>query len=272
KASELSADEKRLVSSLVTIAGGLAGAAGTGGDLSMAAPGANAAKVELENNTLGDGWHGLLSSGEQKTGQAVSSYVEYAQKNNLPPEQIQAGLENIIQGDLPESADVVKAILSNNPGSDTVMALLTAEEAKDYALALLTSLPAERALALVGKAANVIDNKLLISAAEKISTAKPGQQFTQPRDLNEQLLWSQVSENPASGQPLRNMNNDPRFPVSAGFQKMQVTQKTTDGQSITIHYQYNSNTGKAYDIKITTPQRITSDPSDIFNSIKDAVK
>ncbi|MBK4717167.1 hypothetical protein JJB97_18045 [Enterobacterales bacterium BIT-L3] len=190
----------------------------------------------------------------------------------MPPEQIQAGLENIIQGDLPESADVVKAILSNNPGSDTVMALLTAEEAKDYALALLTSLPAERALALVGKAANVIDNKLLISAAEKISTAKPGQQFTQPRDLNEQLLWSQVSENPASGQPLRNMNNDPRFPVSAGFQKMQVTQKTTDGQSITIHYQYNSNTGKAYDIKITTPQRITSDPSDIFNSIKDAVK
>ncbi|WP_249939029.1 VENN motif pre-toxin domain-containing protein, partial [Tenebrionicola larvae] len=51
-ASELSADEKRLVSSLVTIAGGLAGAAGTEGDLSMAAPGANAAKVEVTNNSL----------------------------------------------------------------------------------------------------------------------------------------------------------------------------------------------------------------------------
>ncbi|RSB15428.1 VENN motif pre-toxin domain-containing protein [Citrobacter farmeri] len=50
--SQLTADEKRLVSSLVTIAGGLAGAAGTDGDLSMAALASSTAKVEVENNSL----------------------------------------------------------------------------------------------------------------------------------------------------------------------------------------------------------------------------
>ncbi|MDM2736342.1 hemagglutinin repeat-containing protein [Citrobacter sp. Ct235] len=50
--SQLTADEKRLVSSLVTIAGGLAGATVTDGDLSMAALASNTAKVEVENNSL----------------------------------------------------------------------------------------------------------------------------------------------------------------------------------------------------------------------------
>jgi len=52
--SQLTADEKRLVSSLVTIAGGLAGAAVTDGDLSMAAIGADTARVEVTNNSLRD--------------------------------------------------------------------------------------------------------------------------------------------------------------------------------------------------------------------------
>ncbi len=133
-------------------------------------------------------------------GQSVTSYAQYAQDNNLSPEQIQADMARMVSGDLPESADIIKAILSNNPGSNTVMALLTAEEAKDYALALLTSIPAEKALSLAGKAVGIIDNKILISAAEKISTAKPGKQFTAPRDLNEQIVWKQVQENPAAGE------------------------------------------------------------------------
>ncbi len=266
KSSDLTADEKRLVSSLVSIAGGLAGAAVTDGSVSMAAMASETAKVEVENNSLS------LPKGMTETGQATTSWVKYAQENNLSPAQVQAGLTDIVRGDLPESADIIKAILSNNPSSDTVMALLTAEEAKDYALALLTSIPAEKALLLAGKAAKIIDNKILISAAEKISTAKPGQQFTAPRDLNEQLLWNQTMENPAAGQPLRGMNNDPRFPASAGFQKMQVTQKNSNGQSITIHYQYNRNTGKAYDVKITTPQRTNLNPAEVVNSIKDKMK
>ncbi|MDF7680572.1 VENN motif pre-toxin domain-containing protein [Enterobacteriaceae bacterium ESL0689] len=236
------------------------------GSTAATVAGAQAGKTTVENNNLG------LPSGLMSYGQSIQSYEKYAQDKNLPPEQIQADLAQMVKGDLPESADIIKAILSNNPGSDTVMAVLSAQDAKDYALALLTSIPAEKVLSLVGKGLNVIDNKILISAAEKISTAKPGQQFTAPRDLNEQLLWNQVKDNPAAGQPLRGMNNDPRFPTSAGFQKMQVVQKNSKGESITIHYQYNVNTGKAYDVKITTPQRVNSNPAEVINSIKDKVK
>ncbi|HIE9147723.1 hypothetical protein QU889_10305 [Klebsiella variicola] len=173
--------------------------------------------IVVETNSLS------LPKGMTETGQAATSWVKYAQDNNLSPEQVQAGLKDIVRGDLPESADIIKTILSNNPGSDTVMALLTAEEAKDYALALLTSIPAEKALSLVDKAAGIIDNTILIRAAEKISTAKPGKQFTAPRDLNEQTFWKQVESNPSQGNKLRDMNNDPRFPASAGFQKMEAT-------------------------------------------------
>ncbi|ECG1392214.1 TPA_asm: hypothetical protein GNB58_004820 [Salmonella enterica subsp. houtenae serovar 45:g,z51:-] len=214
----------------------------------------------------------MLPSGAIDYGQSVQSYAQYAQDKNLPPEQVQADLARMVKGDLPESANIIKAILENNPGSDTVMAVLSAEDAKDYALALLTSIPAEKALSLVGKATKVIDNKILISAAEKISTAKPGQQFTAPRDLNEQLLWNQVKDNPTIGRALDGMNNDPRFPMSAGFQKMEAKQKLSDGSTITVHYQYNTVTGKAYDMKITTPQRVQPDPQDVINSIKDRVK
>jgi filamentous hemagglutinin len=52
KSSDLTAEEKRLVSSLVSIAGGLAGAA-TDGSVSMAATASETAKVEVENNSLG---------------------------------------------------------------------------------------------------------------------------------------------------------------------------------------------------------------------------
>ena len=53
KSSDLTAEEKRLVSSLVSIAGGLAGAAVTDGSVSMAATASETAKVEVENNSLG---------------------------------------------------------------------------------------------------------------------------------------------------------------------------------------------------------------------------
>lgn len=89
---------------------------------------------------------------------------------------------------------------------------------------------------------------------EKISTAKPGQAI-KPRDLNEQVLFNQVLENPAAGRKLR-LDGDPRFKAADGFQKLEATQRLPDGTSITIHYQYNSVTGKAYDIKFTTPQRV----------------
>ncbi|WP_421193719.1 hypothetical protein [Aeromonas enteropelogenes] len=97
--------------------------------------------------------------------------------------------------------------------------------------------------------------------AEAISTAKPGVQFTAPRNLNEQVLWNVVIDAPSLGQPLKGMNKDLSFPADAGFQKMQATHQLPDGTNITIHYQYNFNTGKAYDMKITTPERNNLQPS-----------
>ncbi|MBF1995118.1 hemagglutinin repeat-containing protein [Serratia symbiotica] len=266
--SDLNESERKTISMLGTLAAGLAGGV-TGNSTSDVLAGAQAGKNAVENNALSANDFG---KGMADYGQSVASYAQYAQDNNLPPEQVKADMERMVKGDLPEGANIIKAILSNNPGSDTVMALLDAKDAKDYALALLTSIPAERALSLVGKAAKVIDNKILISAAEKISTAKPGKQSAIPRDLNEQIVWKQVQENPAKGEILPGMNNDPRFPTSAGFQKMQVVQKNSKGESITVHYQYNSTTGKAYDMKIDTPQRVNSNPADVIENIKGQVK
>nr|WP_275670544.1 hemagglutinin repeat-containing protein [Photorhabdus khanii] len=122
------------------------------------------------------------------------------------------------------------------------------------------------------KSANTVYHQQLIKNAEKISTAKPGQQVAAPRDLNEQTFWKQVKSNPLQGSKLLGMNKDPRFPTAAGFQKMEAKHRLPNGQTITIHYQYNSNTGKAYDMKITTPQRIQQDPKKVIDSIKDNVK
>ncbi|WP_433915348.1 VENN motif pre-toxin domain-containing protein [Serratia symbiotica] len=272
KPDALNEAQKQQVSALSQLAAGLAGGLATG-DTGGAVTAAQTGKNAVENNALSANDFG---KGMADYGQSVASYAQYAQDKNLPPEQVQADLARMVKGDLPEGADIIKAVLSHNPGSDKVMALLTAEDAKDYALALLTSIPAEKALSLVGKAAKVIDNKILISAAEKISTAKPGKQFTQPRDLNEQVLWKQVESNPASGTKFSdkglNLNTDPRFPKSAGFEKMTVVHKLPDDTPIEIHYQYNSITGKAYDMKIVTPERTTANPSDVINSIKEKVR
>ncbi|MDY0924200.1 hypothetical protein SOM40_20510 [Leclercia sp. CFBP8987] len=116
------------------------------------------------------------------------------------------------------------------------------------------------------------EQQQLIRSAETITTAK-GIQNPFPRDLNEKIVWNQVRSNPASaGEPLKGMNKDLRFPTSAGFQKMEAKQKLSDGSTITVHYQYNSYTGKAYDMKITTPQRHVSDPAKVIDFIKDVVK
>ncbi len=112
----------------------------------------------------------------------------------------------------------------------------------------------------------------LIKNAENISTANPGQQSTVPRDLNEHIVWNQVKNDLKVGTKLDGMNNDSRFPVEAGFQKMEIKQKLSDGTTITVHYQYNLTTNKAYDMKITTPQRIQQAPKGVIDSIKDRIK
>ncbi|MCK0543301.1 DUF637 domain-containing protein, partial [Pseudomonas syringae pv. aptata] len=86
------------------------------------------------------------------------------------------------------------------------------------------------------------------------STAK-SYQSTAPRDLNEQTLWNRVTENPSAGRDTK-LAGDKDFPRSEGWKKMEVSHRLPSGENITIHYQYNSVTDKAYDMKITTPQQL----------------
>ncbi len=44
-------------------------------------------------------------------GQAVASWNQYVQDNNLMPEQTQAGLDKLAKGDLPEGENITKAIV-----------------------------------------------------------------------------------------------------------------------------------------------------------------
>ncbi|OOS22960.1 hypothetical protein B0681_10225, partial [Moraxella porci DSM 25326] len=109
---------------------------------------------------------------------------------------------------------------------------------------------------LSSQASKKARDEKLIKDAENISTAKPDgrpPQVTAPRNIQEQILWSEVVKNPkTAGKPLNGMNNDSRFPKDAGFQKMEAKMRSNDGKAVVIHYQYNHKTNKAYDIKITS--------------------
>ncbi|EGM7112600.1 filamentous hemagglutinin N-terminal domain-containing protein [Escherichia coli] len=102
--SELSEAEKQTVSTLATVAAGLAG--GLVGDSGGAAvAGAQSGKTTVENNALS------LPSGMVSYGQAVASWNQYADANNLTPEQKQAGLDKLAKGELPDGANISKVIV-----------------------------------------------------------------------------------------------------------------------------------------------------------------
>ena len=62
---------------------------------------------------------------------------------------------------------------------------------------------------------------------------------TIPNNLNEQLAMKQVKSNPHAGTQLTHINlNDPRWPSSEGWVKMQQIVSTSQGD-INIHYVYN---------------------------------
>lgn len=87
----LSESEKQTISALATLAAGIAG--GVAGDgTASAIAGAQSGKTVVENNALS------LPKGMTETGQAATSWVKYAQENNLSPEQVQAGLKDIVRG------------------------------------------------------------------------------------------------------------------------------------------------------------------------------
>lgn len=102
--SELSETEKQTVSTLATVAAGLAdGLVGDSGASAVA--GAQSGKTTVENNALS------LPSGMVSYGQAVASWNQYADANNLTPEQKQAGLDKLAKGELPDGANISKVIV-----------------------------------------------------------------------------------------------------------------------------------------------------------------
>ncbi|ELV7098292.1 hemagglutinin repeat-containing protein, partial [Escherichia coli] len=102
--SELSETEKQTVSTLATVAAGLAG--GLVGDSGVSAvAGAQSGKTTVENNALSFG------DGFESNAAAATSWNKYAVDNNLTPEQTQAGLDKIAKGDMPDSTNITKVIV-----------------------------------------------------------------------------------------------------------------------------------------------------------------
>ncbi|HGY7786001.1 TPA: contact-dependent inhibition effector tRNA nuclease, partial [Escherichia coli] len=100
KQSDLSEEQKQTISTLATVSAGLAGGL-TGNSTASAAVGAQSGKNAVENNSLSAGWNNILPSGTQDYGQAVASWNQYAQDNNLTPEQVQEGMNRIAIGEGP---------------------------------------------------------------------------------------------------------------------------------------------------------------------------
>ncbi|HAW0792183.1 TPA: VENN motif pre-toxin domain-containing protein [Escherichia coli] len=106
--SELSETEKQTVSTLATVAAGLAG--GLVGDSGASAVvSAQSGKTTVENNTLGDGFK--LPKGLTDYGAAAQSWNQYAEASGLTPEQKQAGLDKLAKGDMPDSTNITKVIV-----------------------------------------------------------------------------------------------------------------------------------------------------------------
>ena len=100
----LSESEKQTVSALATLAAGIAGGV-AGDDTASAIAGAQAGKTTVENNTLS------LPKGMMDYGMAATSWNQYAEDNGLSAEEKQAGLDKLSKGDLPEEANITKAIV-----------------------------------------------------------------------------------------------------------------------------------------------------------------
>ncbi|MFP1583978.1 hemagglutinin repeat-containing protein [Enterobacter kobei] len=100
----LSESEKQTISALATLAAGIAG--GVAGDgTASAIAGAQSGKTTVENNTLS------LPKGMMDYGMAATSWNQYAEDNGLSAEEKQAGLDKLSKGDLPEEANITKAIV-----------------------------------------------------------------------------------------------------------------------------------------------------------------
>ena len=80
-------------------------------------------------------------------------------------------------------------------------------------------------------------NGALEKANTYVSRGSTGR--TEPANLREKLAMAQVKSNPLAGEPITRITlNDPRWPASEGWIKMQQIVSTSYG-NINIHYVYN---------------------------------
>jgi len=104
KREDLTENEKQKIVALSTLAAGLAGGI-AGDDTAGVIAGAQGGKNATEYN------HFNLPSGMMDYIDTAGSWNQFAVDNNLSPEQTQAGLDKIAKGDLPEGANITKAIV-----------------------------------------------------------------------------------------------------------------------------------------------------------------
>ncbi|CAM3899405.1 hemagglutinin repeat-containing protein [Rahnella victoriana] len=104
KREDLDETQKQKIVALSTLAAGLAGGI-AGDDTAGIIAGAQGGKNATEYN------HFNLPSGMMDYIDTAGSWNQFAVDNNLSPEQIQAGLDKIAKGDLPEGANITKAIV-----------------------------------------------------------------------------------------------------------------------------------------------------------------
>lgn len=215
--SELTADEKRLVSSLVTIAGGLAGAAGTDGDLSMAALASSTAKVEVTNNSLSD-VNDALAQGktpQQVAKERVEAENERYKKENCAGMSAEACSVKMYTQRQAELKDILLTGADFMPVAGTIKSVAEAQSALDYLLAAASVIPGERIASGILKNVEKALAKGDLSEASKLLN-KASDEI--------QIKW--VDENAGMSQRARNYNDS-----ATGARSNVDTQK---GQAPTI--------------------------------------
>ncbi|MGP6137358.1 hemagglutinin repeat-containing protein [Enterobacter chuandaensis] len=165
KSSDLTAEEKRLVSSLVSIAGGLAGAAVTDGSVSMAAMASETAKVEVENNSL---------AGDQA--RAAAKQAAESLKNQVRDklgEGTTSAIANAIINGLADTGDA--ALGSADYAADAAMALASCAAGDSYCTKAMSDL-AEKNQAVADSVTALMQSETWSTVADTVKQAAGGNQ------------------------------------------------------------------------------------------------
>ena len=163
--SQLTADEKRLVSNLVSIAGAGVGYAAGGEDVSQAAVGANTARVEAENNSL---------SGDQA--RAVTKQAAESLKNQVREALGEGTTSAIANGIITALADTGDTALGSvDYAADTAMALAACAVGDSYCSKAMSDL-AGKNQAVADSVTALMQGETWSAVADTVKQAAGGNQ------------------------------------------------------------------------------------------------